>query len=220
MLHSRRPENWEHIAKVFEECGFAHTFRAFVNELAAYKGNPRACTTALQRWSKDLKMNKRIILQRPPVYGADLDHKLIIEVKSRRGMGVPIDGRLARELLEDLLRRNDPPIHTLMVEHGGKFSFGAPWYQRFCARHKIPTRVNDTVSSKASKKRKSKLEIATVVESTPVPEANPDFPVQDDTPCLSTEEVAHTDHALLEGAATTQQDVPMPSSSSFASNSI
>ena len=137
-----RPENWLIIAEHYSQWGMRNTIRNFPAEFA--ERTSRSADQALRIWLADLKANKlqSAVNSRAAAYGNPIDLLLIKNVKIRVEAGLPIDDVTLRMLLVDILESHGKL--ALLIENGGKFTFGHGWAHRFWKRHNMASRVVTT----------------------------------------------------------------------------
>ena len=78
----------------------------------------------------------------PPIYGTAIDEKVITDVRRRRVVGLAVDDAALYNIVKAQLI--SAGMTHLLVEFGGKYSFGHGWCQRFCARWNLVTRTATT----------------------------------------------------------------------------
>jgi hypothetical protein len=79
---------------------------------------------------------------RPPVYGADIDKVLHAKVLLRMDNGIAIDNSHLRTMLVTLLFEYN--LGNLLLENGGKNTFGDSWADRFFKRWNLVVRKATT----------------------------------------------------------------------------
>ena len=155
--HSKasRPENWRAIAEHAVVNGHAATMTLFP-EVCLDKFGTR-CKTAtiemrLMRWIKDynieLKTNSPMVINhggRKPVYGDEVDARLLAAVQERLAHNLPVDPTIMHELLVAELTKEG--LTGLLREEGGSCTFGVSWVQRFFNRHNL--RCKSTAAKRA-----------------------------------------------------------------------
>ena len=148
---SSRPDFWIEIVKDFEErqrsspgqwhTAVEGTMEFYDQELAGksvfqnYK--------KLLKWSKEKNEGK--VLHKPgniPVYGRAVDTATYNAIIGRNSKGLSMDRFVMKQLLITQLTLHGKA--DLLVENGGKFSFGDAWATRFLKRWKLRRRVATT----------------------------------------------------------------------------
>ena len=138
-----RPENWEDIAYEAEVYGNTAALKNYTNEFIG--ASSTAIYQRLNQWKNDVK-NKRImsntVITRLPSYGSEIDSQLLTDVHELRSMGLPVDDDVLRRYL--VVRLENAGKMGLLVENGGKYSYGHSWAMRFFKRHNLVVRVCTT----------------------------------------------------------------------------
>lgn len=144
---SNRPDNWRVIAEHAVINGNQATMTAFP-EVCMDKFGTR-CKTAtiemrLMRWIKDYhietKTNTAVTINhggRKPVYGDEIDNRLLGAVRDRMANDQPVNVDVLHDLLVAELQKEG--LNHLLREEGGSCTFGVSWAQRFFNRHHLKT---------------------------------------------------------------------------------
>ena len=82
------------------------------------------------------------VVTRLPSYGSEIDGQLLTDVHEIRSMGLPADEEVLRRYL--VVRLEKAGKTGLLVENGGKYSYGHSWAIRFFKRHNLVVRVCTT----------------------------------------------------------------------------
>jgi hypothetical protein len=81
-------------------------------------------------------------VQNAPVYGVEVDKKLLEDVRIRREAGITITHATLRSML--IVRLNQEKLLHLLIENGGQHTFGDGWSKRFFKRHGLTSRAVTT----------------------------------------------------------------------------
>ena len=156
-----RPFNWDIVAKYFiESHSISATVRSFPEIFADYSPSQRS--TYLYRWKKDYECGKNSLdskVMKAPIYGNEIDNRLLECVKMKYENGDLVDYHVLRNLLIDQLEKYNRM--DILLNSTGKSCFGKSWAQRFFKRHKLLSnshymkneKKNITVDNKENNKR-------------------------------------------------------------------
>ena len=133
----KRPASWILIAEEAELNGNHASLQKFkadfegMSDFAAYR--------KLYKWKKDVKNHKPPSYStRIPSYGKVIDDNLLKDFQGARSKGILVGDELLRQYL--MVHLAEANLNTLLIENGGKHTFGASWASRFCKRHNVGSR--------------------------------------------------------------------------------
>lgn len=134
---TKRPESWISIAEEAELNGNHASLQKFKSEFEGM--SDFAAYRRLYKWKKDIKNHKPPSYStRIPSYGKVIDDNLLKDFQGARSKGILVGDELLRQyLMVHLAKAN---LNTLLIENGGKHTFGASWASRFCKRHNVGSR--------------------------------------------------------------------------------
>ena len=134
---TKRPASWILIAEEAELNGNHASLQKFkadfegMSDFAAYR--------RLYKWKKDVKNQKPPSYStRIPSYGKVIDDNLLNDLQGARSKGILVGDELLRQFL--LVHLAEANLTSLLIENGGKHTFGASWASRFCKRHNVGSR--------------------------------------------------------------------------------
>ena len=137
-----RPSNWDIIAKYFiQSHSISATIKSFPEVFTNYSISQKS--TYLYRWRKDFENGKNsesVKTVKAPIYGNEIDQKLLLSVKMKYENGNIVDCNVLRELLIIELEKNNQL--DLLLNNSSRFCFGKSWAQRFFKRHNIQSNSN------------------------------------------------------------------------------
>lgn len=134
---TKRPDSWILIAEEAELNGNHASLQKFKSEFEGM--SDFAAYRRLYKWKKDVKNHKPPSYStRIPSYGKVIDDNLLQDFQGARSKGILVGDELLRQyLMVHLAKAN---LKTLLIENGGKHTFGASWASRFCKRHNVGSR--------------------------------------------------------------------------------
>ena len=134
---TKRPASWILIAEEAELNGNHASLQKFkadfegMSDFAAYR--------RLYKWKKDVKNHKPPSYStRIPSYGKVIDDNLLKDFQGARSKGILVGDELLRQYL--MVHLAEANLNTLLIENGGKHTFGTSWASRFCKRHNVGSR--------------------------------------------------------------------------------
>lgn len=164
---SKRPPNWMIIA---EEAGASGNAETLLKYRADFGGmSDAAAYRRLYKWKKDV-INKKppSYTTRMPSYGKVIDDKLLRDFHVAQAAGLSVsDDALRQYLIQHLAAAG---LEHLLVEKGGKNTFGASWAARFCKRHNVGPRQRAARGTKVVHNRVTAEKLSQCRESSVVAE--------------------------------------------------
>ena len=152
-----RPLNWDIIAKYFiQSHSISATVRSFPEIFINYSPSQRS--TYLYRWKKDYESGKNSVdtkIIKAPIYGNEIDNKLLECVKIKFDNGDFVDYHVLRNLLIGQLEKHDRM--DILLNSASKFCFGKSWAQRFFKRHKLQSSFHHMKNEKKDNMKDNKV---------------------------------------------------------------
>ena len=137
-----RPPNWEDIAYEAQVFGNNSAIKSFAADFQGVSST--AAYQRLSTWKKDLSSGKEegTLKSRMPAYGDEIDKLVLADFHAARSAGVSVDDEcLRRYLVVHLVAAGK---QGLLLEKGGKYTYGPSWAKRSYARHNLVLRVCTT----------------------------------------------------------------------------
>ena len=134
---SKRPPNWMIIAEEAGSSGNAETLLKYKADFAGM--SDAAAYRRIYKWKKDVINEKPpSYTTRMPSYGKVIDDKLLRDFHVAQAGGLSVSDDALRQYL--IVHLTAASLEHLLVEKGGKNTFGASWAARFCKRHNVGPR--------------------------------------------------------------------------------